>query len=157
MVSPRDEWEFVLHTANLYERMGCDLLALDLVRTWEFLKPPPPAFRLSRTPLLSPAITTPLSPFHPASPPSTLAALDYDPRKLLRRRSSLVVADLPPGDRERVKDMLAGYGVEEGSNENSDEEVEEQNKKVEEKPKPKPQPTQFREPDANSLLDAFGF
>ena len=30
MVSPRAEWEFVLHTANLYERMGCDLLALDL-------------------------------------------------------------------------------------------------------------------------------
>jgi hypothetical protein len=29
-VSPRTEWEFVLHTAGLYERMGCDLLALDL-------------------------------------------------------------------------------------------------------------------------------
>jgi hypothetical protein len=29
-VSPRAEWEFVLHTAGLYERMGCDLLALDL-------------------------------------------------------------------------------------------------------------------------------
>jgi len=33
MVSPRAEWEFVLHTANLYERMGCDLLALDLGMT----------------------------------------------------------------------------------------------------------------------------
>ena len=29
-VSPRAEWEFVLHNARLYERMGCDLLALDL-------------------------------------------------------------------------------------------------------------------------------
>lgn len=30
MIPPRAEWEFVIHTANLYERMGCDLLALDL-------------------------------------------------------------------------------------------------------------------------------
>lgn len=30
MVGMREEWEFVMHTAGLYERMGCDLLALDL-------------------------------------------------------------------------------------------------------------------------------
>lgn len=30
MIGMREEWEFVMHTANLYERMGCDLLALDL-------------------------------------------------------------------------------------------------------------------------------
>lgn len=30
MVGMREEWDFVLHTAELYERMGCDLLALDL-------------------------------------------------------------------------------------------------------------------------------
>jgi hypothetical protein len=30
MVDMREEWEFVLHTAGLYERMGCDVLALDL-------------------------------------------------------------------------------------------------------------------------------
>lgn len=29
-VSPRVEWEFVLHSAKLYDRMGCDLLGLDL-------------------------------------------------------------------------------------------------------------------------------
>jgi hypothetical protein len=29
-ISPRVEWEFVMHTARLYCRMGCDLLALDL-------------------------------------------------------------------------------------------------------------------------------
>lgn len=29
-ISPRVEWEFVTHTARLYARMGCDLLALDL-------------------------------------------------------------------------------------------------------------------------------
>lgn len=29
-VTPRTEWEFVLHSAKLYDRMGCDLLGLDL-------------------------------------------------------------------------------------------------------------------------------
>jgi len=49
--------------------MGCDLLALDLVRNWEFL----------------------------AQPKDTLQPLNQisDPRKMFRRRSSLVVDDLP--------------------------------------------------------------
>jgi hypothetical protein len=29
-VTPKAEWEFVLHSARLYDRMGCDLLGLDL-------------------------------------------------------------------------------------------------------------------------------
>lgn len=29
-VTPKVEWEFVLHNARLYSRMGCDLLGLDL-------------------------------------------------------------------------------------------------------------------------------
>jgi hypothetical protein len=29
-VTPKVEWEFVLHNARLYGRMGCDLLGLDL-------------------------------------------------------------------------------------------------------------------------------
>lgn len=29
-VTPKVEWEFVLHSARLYDRMGCDLLGLDL-------------------------------------------------------------------------------------------------------------------------------
>lgn len=29
-VTPRVEWAFVLHSARLYDRMGCDVLALDL-------------------------------------------------------------------------------------------------------------------------------
>ncbi|EPS40624.1 hypothetical protein H072_5490 [Dactylellina haptotyla CBS 200.50] len=31
------EFDFVLHCARLYDRMGCDTLALDLVRNWTFL------------------------------------------------------------------------------------------------------------------------
>ncbi|KAI5803285.1 RAVE protein 1 C terminal-domain-containing protein [Peziza echinospora] len=36
-ISPVTEFEFVLHTARLYDRMGCDLLALELVKNWVFL------------------------------------------------------------------------------------------------------------------------
>ncbi|OTA97223.1 hypothetical protein M434DRAFT_392178 [Hypoxylon sp. CO27-5] len=105
-VMPRTEWEFVLHNARLYDRMGCDLLGLDLVRNWEFLRQPPPT-----APDLGGEI---------------------DPRKLLRRRASLIVQDMPmtpvaPGDMK-----TGGHGV-------------------------KPPPSVFEEPDANSLLDSFGF
>jgi len=67
-ITPKVEWAFVIHNARLYDRMGCDLLALDLVRNWEFLLPPPTVFRDLDQP---------------------------DPRQMLRRKSSLVVADLP--------------------------------------------------------------
>jgi hypothetical protein len=29
-ITPKVEWAFVLHSARLYDRMGCDILALDL-------------------------------------------------------------------------------------------------------------------------------
>ncbi|KAF4507033.1 hypothetical protein G6O67_005710 [Ophiocordyceps sinensis] len=64
-VTPKVEWEFVLHSAKLYDRMGCDLLGLDLVRNWEFQRPAVAGFGGEANPL-----------------------------KLLRRRSSLVVDDL---------------------------------------------------------------
>ena len=39
-ISSQEEWAFVLQTARTYVRMGCHLLALDLVRNWEFLEQP---------------------------------------------------------------------------------------------------------------------
>ena len=39
VMSPRAEWDFVIRTARQYDRMGCPLLAVDLVRNWEFLTP----------------------------------------------------------------------------------------------------------------------
>ncbi|KAF2468647.1 uncharacterized protein BDR25DRAFT_265443 [Lindgomyces ingoldianus] len=154
MVSPRDEWEFVLHTANLYERMGCDLLALDLVRTWEFLTPPSINLIPNRPPL-SPAI--PRESFHAHGPNQSATDFDFDPRKLLRRRSSLVVADLPT--REHIRSAFPqrpGNTVpEESSSEEESEDERSNDKKFDEKKKPPP--TQFQEPDANSLLDSFGF
>ena len=68
-ISLRAEWDFVIQNARLYDRMGCDLLALDLVRNWEFLRQPK---------------ETVANGSHPP-----------DPRNMLRRRSSLVVDDTP--------------------------------------------------------------
>ena len=171
MIGMREEWDFVLHTAGLYDRMGCDVLALDLVRGWEFLLPPPPTNVGPGRPPLSPEM--PRQSFSSAQGAGTggrdaTTDFDFDPRKLLRRRSSLVVADLPA--REHTHNELAeskgtleegresGDDDEDnGEGDKNDETDEGEKGKEKEKQKKKPPPTQFHEPDANSLLDAFGF
>lgn len=112
-VTPRIEWDFVLHNARLYDRMGCDLLGLELVRNWEFLLPG-------------------------ASSGAGFGGDVVDPMKMLKRRSSLVVQDLP------VSPMAAKFGSGLLS-------------PAGDKAKAKPPPTMFEEPDAGSLLDSFGF
>lgn len=110
-VAPRVEWAFVLHNARLYERMGCDLLGLDLVRNWEFLHAPAAQ---------SGAVEE-----------GEASAVQPADGYMRRRGSSLVVADLPAP--AVVTEMKSG-GM-----------------------KPQGPPTVFEEPDANSLLDSFGF
>lgn len=113
-IPPQAEWNFVLRNARLYDRMGCDLLALDLIRHWEFLQGPP-------------------SPQEAEDVSTELQEHGVDYSKMLRRRSSLVVADMPVKTEEEAPPAAPP------------------------KPKPQPPPTQFTEPDANSLLDSFGF
>lgn len=110
-IPPLAEWNFVLRNARLYDRMGCDLLALDLVRNWEFLRD---------------------RHLQPKGLPTEPTGKPVDFRKLLRRRSSLVIADMPirPGPPEKAQTPATPQ---------------------------KPKPTTFQEPDANSLLDSFGF
>lgn len=94
--------------------MGCDLLGLELVRNWEFLLPG-------------------------ASSATGLGGDVVDPFKMLKRRSSLVVQDLP------VSPLAGKFGSGPLS-------------PVADKAKTnKPPPTMFEEPDAGSLLDSFGF
>jgi hypothetical protein len=134
------------------------------VKTWEFLTPPPRQLMPNRPPL-SPAI--PRESFLAKSATQSSADFDFDPRKLLRRRSSLVIADLPT--REHMSNSLAeskGTLEEASSEDDEEDEKEKRTPKSDGKPdekekkpedKKKPPPTQFNEPDANSLLDAFGF
>jgi hypothetical protein len=114
---PTAEWNFVLRNARLYDRMGCDLLALDLVSHWEFLR--------AELPSANKQIPARLG----------VEAVDY--RKFLRRRSSLVVADLPLSPNLSTNDVRSPTITQ---------------AKVK-----KPPPTTFQEPNANSLLDSFGF
>jgi hypothetical protein len=129
------------------------------VKTWEFLTPPP----------AKSSVREPLSPAFPRTSShanQNEKDFNFDPRKLLRRRSSLVVTDLPT--REHPSKTLANekYGlaeVESESDESGDEPNEKETdgaadgKKDGEGEKKKPPPTQFQEPESSSLLDAFGF
>ena len=38
IITGQEEWNFVMRTVRLYRRMSCDLMALSLVRNWEFLE-----------------------------------------------------------------------------------------------------------------------
>lgn len=82
-ISPRAEWEFVIQNARLYDRMGCDVLALDLVRNWEFLR--------------QPVETIMNATHHP------------DPRNMLRRKSSLAIDDMP-GPRSSTEQNMKPMG-----------------------------------------------
>lgn len=93
-------------------------------------------------------------------PPSPmLTAFDVDPRQLLRRRSSLVVDDLVPDfKRHSLTDgpAISEEGESNGVNGHSKPKDDDKTRKLS-KEEEKKKPTQFQEPDANSLLDAFGF
>lgn len=125
-VTPKIEWDFVLHNARLYDRMGCDLLGLDLVRNWEFLLPGTGAGTGSQG----------------------LGGDVVNPLKMLKRRSSLVVQDLP-----MVSSAIGNGGASSGGGGSGGLAM----SPTSERPKPQPPPTMFEEPDANSLLDSFGF
>jgi hypothetical protein len=156
-LSPRNEWDFVLHTSRLYERMGCDLLALDLVRTWEFLQPPaqpPPTPSLKTRPgAISDHMPRKSSSFL-GQPPSALDSYDIDPRKVMRRRSSLVVADLPILSHHS---QTHEYVIREHEKEPDGDNMKDEEKTKTNGETKKPPPTAFKEPDMNSLLDSFGF
>ncbi|KAI5290632.1 regulator of (H+)-ATPase in vacuolar membrane [Ascosphaera aggregata] len=85
-IPAKEEWDFIIRNARLYARMGCDLLALNLVKHWRFITPAllPPSQQLHRK-------------------LSEEADLRNDVRQqhrrhVLRRRGSLTVADMSPPD-----------------------------------------------------------
>lgn len=133
MIDPREEWEFIVHNARLLTRMGCDLLALDLVKNFEFLKVQSTSHREARCQ----ANNISLGPGLNGTP---------DPQRLLRRRSSLVVADMPSplvGSMTNGEGLLKDFFSDDHGHTR--------------RPKQKPPPTVFEEPSADSLLDSFGF
>lgn len=145
-ITPKEEWEFILKNARLYKRMGCDLLALDLVANWEFLNLPSQTVNG----------TTDNGGIEDTSEDILIAMMDKEPRKVMRRRSSLVVNDLALVNLHagRHEDVV----VEEVDANSTDGKVKEEEQKTGGAQKvEKRAPTQFTEPEANSLLDSFGF
>jgi hypothetical protein len=138
------------------------------VRSWEFFIPPQQVDRSPKHVPFTGSLHTSQIPPSPRSvrqaPSPLLQAFDLDPRRILRRRSSLVVDDLPADFKRHSLTDDAGILEEleptNGVNGKADEaKTEHQNEKL---PAPlssaeKKKPTQFEEPDANNLLDAFGF
>ncbi|KAJ7099614.1 RAVE protein 1 C terminal-domain-containing protein [Mycena crocata] len=85
-ISGRAEFNFVLQIARVFCRMGCQVLALDLVRSWTFDRP-------SIQPSVAPEKTTPPSPTISRRPTFALGPA-------MRRRSSMIIdmdiLSLPP-------------------------------------------------------------
>ncbi|KAI0041796.1 WD repeat-containing protein [Auriscalpium vulgare] len=75
-ISGRVEFNFVLQIARVFTRMGCHVLALDLVRSWSFDRP-------------STVMHDPVQPETPPSPTSVRRMFALEPA--MRRRSSIII------------------------------------------------------------------
>ncbi|KAI5294438.1 regulator of (H+)-ATPase in vacuolar membrane [Ascosphaera acerosa] len=140
-IPAKEEWDFVLRNARLYGRMGCDLLALNLVRQWRFIAPPPLPQKLASDYPSEPAHDLRSDPDRQAQEAAELRAHAGRRPHLLMRRSSLTVADISPSPSEPASSEA----------DNHDESTGQAKSKHKSRA-----PTVFVEPDANALLDSFG-
>ncbi|SMR51618.1 unnamed protein product [Zymoseptoria tritici ST99CH_3D1] len=137
------EYSAVLRAARILRRMGQWLLALNLVSTWEFRKEAEQQSSANSvgqaagigTAQDDDSASTPQEPpslldsFAGPTPPAEINAASSDANDRQAKAAELL-------KKLRAKKEAAAKPVSE---------------------KPKPPPTQFKEPDANSLLDSFGF
>lgn len=137
------EYEAVLRAARILRRMGLWLLALELVSQWEF-KPSQPSTTgfAEPKPVVNGIYDAPPSTLddftqhvQPKEPPSMLDDFTSPPAPL---------ADDKAAREAKAAELLKKLKAK------KEESVPVINEK-------KPEPTQFKEPDANSLLDSFGF
>lgn len=162
------EYDAVLRAARILRRMGLWLLALDLVSRWEFLAvsstrsaklPHPTANTIAngmRELEISEEETVEAK---PSGPPSLLddftskpAAPKVEPPSLLdsftpSETSKPDIQDEKAAREAKAAEMLKKLKAKKDAAAAPTGESE----------KKKPEPTQFKEPDANSLLDSFGF
>jgi hypothetical protein len=137
------EYEAILRAARILRRMGLWLLALELVSQWKFK---PPQHLSSNTKVQEPLVNG----IHLAKPSDVDSSVDAAQEK--EPPSMLDGFILPPTasaqDDKTAREAKAA------------ELLKKLKAKKEEAPvinEKKPEPTQFKEPDANSLLDNFGF
>ncbi|WVQ76366.1 hypothetical protein IAR50_006031 [Cryptococcus sp. DSM 104548] len=109
-VSAKVEFDFVLHNARVFFRMGCHNLALDLLRSWSFERPFFPVNRRRRMSSLSQRAPTPQS--------SPFTSTDSSSETLIgpsrRRRPSFLLSGTNGRPRESLfmdLDVLAESGA----------------------------------------------
>ncbi|KAL1412038.1 regulator of (H+)-ATPase in vacuolar membrane [Vanrija albida] len=98
-ISEKLEFDFVLHNAVVFCRMGCHPLGLDLLRSWSFERPffPPPKRREAPSPV---QVTSPLDRNGIVATSPTRAKQPLPPR----RRASFMLSN-PHGRESMVMDM----------------------------------------------------
>lgn len=162
------EYDAVLRAARILRRMGLWLLALDLVSSWEFLAVTAPP-RASIVGEATKAITNGVNGLE-ISEGANVESNSTAPRSLL---DSFTSGDKP--SQSKPPSLLSNSTPSDPAEPATDEKATREAKAAEmlkqlkakkeanalfsgdcEK-KQKPEPTQFKEPDANSLLDSFGF
>jgi len=143
------EYEAVLRSARILRKMGLWLLALELVARWDFptWKPSPPVDSAPATANgAAAADVEPPSMLNGFSPPSPPPA--SQPPSMLNNfaaNATPQVTDEKAAREAKAAELLKKLKAKKEGPTSA---------VVDEK---KPQPTQFKEPDANSLLDSFGF
>lgn len=136
----------VLRAAWILRKMGLWQAALTLVATWNFKPPPVATSRNAKNTTTTSAVggsrvEEPAQEMQPAAAPRSL--LDgFD------QGTSAPPADDKAARAAKAAELLAAMKAKKQNAAAAAAPVE---------PKKKPEPTQFKEPDANSLLDSFGF
>lgn len=164
--SSEEEYMAVLRAARTLRRMGLWLIALDLVKTWEFVHAPSSLNGAKqRNGGVATAATNGVSRTEEKEQetlPSVLDSFSSSPaREPLQQdtRPSLLdsfVAPPPVNDEKAAREanaaeLLAKLRAKKSGNTDKDDAKDGTNGKA------KRAPTQFKEPDADSLLDSFGF
>ncbi|KAF9566167.1 hypothetical protein CPC08DRAFT_733774 [Agrocybe pediades] len=77
-ISGRAEFNFVLQMARVFCRMGCHVLALDLVRSWPFARPSVPVHRIDNANVAAPTPRRPLFQLDPTLRRQSSIMIDMD-------------------------------------------------------------------------------
>ncbi|EME83362.1 uncharacterized protein MYCFIDRAFT_81765 [Pseudocercospora fijiensis CIRAD86] len=143
-----NEYDAVLRAARVLRKKGEWLLALDLVQRWEFK-----SAQSQARPIQEPQTNGVVNGFHEELPDRTSAStpvLSSEPQSLLDSFAEPKPAQ-PVNEKAsreaKAAELLAKLKARKEAPIASAPSTE----------KTKPEPTQFKEPDANSLLDTFGF
>ncbi|KAK4569470.1 regulator of (H+)-ATPase in vacuolar membrane [Recurvomyces mirabilis] len=149
--SEQEEYRAVLRAARILRRMGFWVLALEMVKGWEFKHVAAAATHANGETASAETTTNGIHHERPsaedpaANAPSLLDSFSSPPAAA----PEVEVIDEKPSREAQAAALLAKLQAKKAQAQPVP--------TMAEKEKSKPPPTQFKEPDANSLLDSFGF